>query len=541
MSAPDGGGDAWIEWGGPVQAQARTQAQSHAVWGSVLVLAGVLVGVMLASAMARLRYGASDASDARACRLAWRRWRAPAGADLASMPNPYGDAGGGRGVWLASDTDGAATVLGTATLARALPTRGVVIAARAAELVAFDPEKTLLSPFSAARREARLVAARGTTRASTVVPLRWAESLGVYLVQMRIGDTDVRMAADSGSSMCVVGTDSCKGCNTYAFGGYAPPAEQFRARHDASEYVALHYGSQSVVSAVVTDSITLRGFDTLSGAFQDMLARGPEAALLRAGDSGGGGATAAVDGVRGRVHAAFRMTGDTQASILGLAPDAGGAGWIQEMMAAAPDGADVEWGAALGDKWGALVLGAPPANCASDGRTLCDAVRVPLQRAPHFERPAGGRGTQFYQTVMVRLLAGTSMRNLRTLQLKPRGGLPMYLTMDTGCTETYVSADVSRAMWAQVARPAGRDADRLLLVAELMGARGEPTFVVLNDPEFHVRGSWPSLNTRDPLVDDILRTSGVMWGCLNQRGIYIHSNVTQRSFLFANTAAYASE
>ncbi len=178
----------------------------QAAWGTAMLLLGLVVGVLVAFTMARLRRGAADDSDVRACRLAWRRFAASSSASLHEMPNPYG-----RHTMLIDDTNGA-TRLPRMTLAREIPSRGVVIAARASELLKFDDAGPHdVTPFSRGRRAGLTSAVPShTTRASTMVPIRWADPLGVFLIKMRIGETDVRLAVDSGSSMCVVGTDGCR-------------------------------------------------------------------------------------------------------------------------------------------------------------------------------------------------------------------------------------------------------------------------------------------------------------------------------------------
>lgn len=396
-----------------------------------------------------------------------------------------------------------------------------------------------------------MAAGVGTKLFSTtqsVMPLRWSNTVGIYLLSLTAGTSRVWAAFDSGSHACVLGSDECENCLP-AFGKYVPPQEQLTEAHKRRNGRVIRYGSQTAITTAVVDTVSVGGFDTMSSIFHDVLTDGADEAfqdLLEDGsDEPNRRFGLTIRKGTTPIYAAHSIDG-TSASVLGVAPSNTGRSWIEHVVGPNADtdegrSGTVQWGCSLGEKWGIFTLGPPPANCVSPSSSLCDMQFVEMARPPHLARAS----TLFYMVPVVQFLAGPDLRSLRRVRtedrpggtLSARRGLPMYLMFDTGSTLSYASSDLHAPLRAS-GGVRGALSDNLL-VAELMGQGGKPVYLVVWDPAVHnLDGVTPALNVSDGSLDSLLGVTSMLVGAVSQRGMFIQHDVSGGRMGFSNTLTY---
>lgn len=338
-----------------------------------------------------------------------------------------------------------------------------------------------------------------------VVPLQVGKRDGIYWVNLHLSkDQTVRAAFDTGSSHLVVGTEACvrknKGCDG-ALGRYLP------THRVLSKNVTLHFGSQSVVTDIVLDSLRVRGMGIDTKLCKQLLNGHPEKAREDKGDA------AAVAETPTHIYAAKAMRGDTNANVFGMAPlrkrDKGG--MIQTMW---PRGAWT-FGVLLGAKGGLWVLGPPPVECTG----IASRMRyVPNTRPRHLQRASS---TQFYMTPLHDVLLGTSLRAMKSAFRKPHRG--MWLMTDTGSTDSYPSMQLSQALTTS------KFANGEHVLALVL--QGGVTLVL--EPKVYAEGrgrAGSSLDLHTGFMDEVLGVQGLLLGNVASRGLFMQMSAKRLGF-----------
>jgi len=521
---------------------------------ALLMMAGVITGAMIALAIVYITRGLGE-SQVNGCRLATRAALHTAGEMLDDVAGTDTNSIDIHTLDVPPAYRSAGSSIRISRLFEGLSTELSVIAARHRTLTAFRSKAaTDLTPHTIndAARLAHMNATKLFSVTQSVMPLKWSNEMGIYVIEMTAGTSRVWAAFDSGSHACVLGAEGCPNCEP-AFGAYAPPQEQLSEQHRRRNGRIIRYGSQTATTTMVLDTVSVAGFDTMSEIFHDVLANGTDEAFrkLRGGAGGAGGAGAqndlglTIENSAVPIYAAHDIDG-TSASVLGVAPASSGKGWIEHVVgpgAHTDKPTTVQWGCSLGERWGIFTLGPPPRNCTSPAGSLCDMQFVQVARPPHLQFAS----TLFYMVPVVQFLAGPDLRTLKRVHaptaaaggLSARRSLPTYLMLDTGSTLTYATSDLYAPL--RGAGVHGRLDDNLL-VAELMEQGGGRVFLVIWDPAVHqLDGITPALNTQDGSLDGLLGVTSLLVGAVSQRGMYIHHDVTGDRLGFANTLAYNND
>jgi hypothetical protein len=380
---------------------------------------------------------------------------------------------------------------------------------------------TLVEPFgfepallTAKAQTARLAAAARlaqlATRENAFIPLRYAE--GVYWARVCLEDNKCAQAVvDTGSSNLVISTTTCMGCD-HTKGNIHLPPQHLIVDTDRE----LHFGSQTVVADIALVRITLAGHD-LDDAVNGALLHNADAALQQAQTAQTALAVQTAAGAAA-VFATKRMTGDTAANVLGLAPSPSSS--PRSMLETLhTDGAPQEFGIMLGGGGGVWVPGPPPTSALAPRDRI---VHVPIVRPPWLQN----QPSLFYMTPLLDVLVGptpASMRSVLTSLTAPRN---MFLMLDTGSTMTYTSAGLQGPILAAKAA-SGAAHPCLALVLP------NNVFLLLTPATYMLDTATSSIDLHEPFVDELLRCDGVLLGCIAMRGLYIHHDATRQRLGFA--------
>ena len=386
---------------------------------------------------------------------------------------------------------------------------------------------TIVAPYafetptlSATRRGATLH--RLATATNSVIDLVFVE--GVYWTQVCVNRTTCAWAVvDTGSSHVVLATEACTTCDTRT-GAISVPEDQHVVHAD----MWLHYGSQSIQADVALHSISIPGFDLDAdmhrALLQDMHVDAARDAMIRRGNHIAGGATSAAET---QVFATKLMSGDTAANILGLAPTAPGARVPAAIDALQPDARARAFGVLLGSTGGVLIPGPiPPAVLVAPGQRRF--VSVPLRVPPHLATLP----TQFFMVRLLNVLVGASLSCMRSIVTSASVGR-MHAMFDTGSTFTFTSSKLQAPLQA-AAMAVGTAAPYVALMLEdgVVFVLA-PSNYVLTPQETGGGGAVSTLDTTAPFVDQLLGVQGFLVGCIAQRGIFMHYNISDAQLTFA--------